>query len=78
MDRKKFEESILPYLTTETVKLVIERSGWDENIAIDRFMRSTVYDRLQNESTKVWHFSPLLLADLFDDEQNGSLIWPEV
>lgn len=57
---------------------MVERNGWDENTAIDRFMRSAVYDRLQNEATKVWHFSPFLLADLFEDEQNGSLVWPEV
>lgn len=41
-------------------------------------MKSIVYDRLQNEATEVWHFSPFLLADLFEDEQNGSLVWPEV
>ena len=41
-------------------------------------MKSEVYDRLQDEETKTWHFSALLLAELFDDEQNGELVWPEV
>ena len=27
---------------------------------------------------KTWHFSALLLEELFDDEQNGELVWPEV
>ena len=36
------------------------------------------YGRLQNEAAKAWHFSPLLLARLFDDERNGILVWPEV
>lgn len=76
MDREKFE-CILPALSTEVVDLIIQRNGWDENTAISRFMRSVVYDRLQNEASKTWHFSALLLAELFDDEQNGELEWPE-
>lgn len=41
-------------------------------------MKSIVYDRLQEEETKVWHFSPRLLAELFDEEQNGEIDWPEI
>lgn len=67
----------MPYLGTETVKLIMDRYGWDENTAIERFMNSIVYDRLQEEETKVWHFSPRLLAELFDEEQNGKIDWPE-
>ena len=37
----------MPYLGTETVKLIMDRYGWDENTAIERFMKSIVYDRLQ-------------------------------
>ncbi len=68
----------MPYLGTETVKLIMDRYGWDENTAIERFMNSIVYDRLQEEETKVWHFSPRLLAELFDEEQNGEIDWPEI
>ena len=68
----------MPYLGTETVKLIMDRYGWDENTAIERFMKSIVYDRLQEEETKVWHFSPRLLAELFDEEQNGGIDWPEI
>lgn len=56
----------------------MDRYGWDENIAIERFMKSIVYDRLQEEETKVWHFSPRLLAELFDEERNGEIDWPEI
>ena len=78
IDQRKFEDSIMPYLGTETVKLIMDRYGWDENAAIERFMNSIVYDRLQEEETKVWHFSPRLLAELFDEEQNGEIDWPEI
>lgn len=77
MDPAKFE-CVLPNLAAETVKLIMERYGWDENTAISRFMGSEVYDRLQDESTKVWHFSPYGLSDLFEEERNGRLEWPEV
>ena len=60
------------------VDLIMKRNGWDEDTAITRFMRSEVYDRLQDEETKAWHFSALLLAKLFDDEQNGDLVRPEM
>lgn len=78
IDWRKFEDSIMPYLGTETVKLIMDRYGWDENTAIERFMKSIVYDRLQEEETKVWHFSPRLLAELFDEERNGEIDWPEI
>ena len=77
MDARKFE-CIVPALSTAVVDLIMKRNGWDEDTAIARFMKSEVYDRLQDEETKTWHFSVLLLAELFDDKQKGELIWPEV
>ena len=55
----------------------MERRGWTENDAIRNFMKSTVYDRLSIEKTKVWHFSVPLLSELYEDELDGHLVWPE-
>ena len=77
MDARKFE-CIVPALSTAVVDLIMKRNNWGEDTAITRFMKSEVYGRLQDEETKTWHFSALLLAELFDDEQNGELVWPEV
>lgn len=77
MEREAFE-CLLPYLAAEAVKLIMDSHGWDENTAISRFMNSEVYERLQDESAKVWHLSPLGLSELFDDELDGRLEWPEV
>ncbi len=76
-DEKRFQ-AILPKMTADTIGILMQRNGWDENRAIGLFMRSEVYDRLKDEKTKVWHFSPLLLAQLFEDEMKGQLVWPEV
>ena len=56
---------------------MMERRGWTENDAIRNFMKSTVYDRLSIEKTKVWHFSVPLLSVLYEDELDGHLVWPE-
>ena len=37
-----------------------------------------VTEDTKEEETKVWHFSPRLLAELFDEEQNGEIDWPEI
>ncbi|MBR2255289.1 MAG: hypothetical protein IJ856_05720 [Candidatus Methanomethylophilaceae archaeon] len=65
-------------LSIEVVGNLIDRYGWSEDHAIDEFMRSKVYEGLQNEETKVWHLSPAHLTELFADEIEGNLVWPEV
>ncbi len=35
------------------------------------------HDHLSIEKTKVWHFSAKALSELYDDELNGHLVWPE-
>ena len=76
IDQKKFE-GWLPILTADTVGILIDNNGWDENEAIRKFMRSKVYAALSDERTMVWHYSPLTLAELFEDESRGELVWPE-
>lgn len=70
-------EYIKRTLTSEVVDSVVKSKGWTEEEAIRNFMNSTVYDRLSIEKTKVWHFSSKALSELYDDELNGHLVWPE-
>lgn len=70
-------EYIKRTLTAEVIESLMESKGWSEDEAIRNFMNSAVYDRLSIEKTKVWHFSSKALAELYDDELNGNLIWPE-
>jgi hypothetical protein len=65
-------------LTTEVVLLLMKRYGWSEEKAISEFMHSRVYECLQDEETKVWHYGPFQLAELYEDERSGDLYWPEV
>lgn len=76
MDEKIFE-CIKRDLSVAVIRTAIDRHGWSEDEAIRRFMNSTVYDCLQREDTHVWHYSRVALANLFEDELGGHLVWPE-
>lgn len=77
MNEKEFE-SLLYTITANTINLIIEQTGWSEDVATERFVRSKVYSQLEKEETKVWHYSTTMLAQLFNDERTGTRIWPEV
>lgn len=72
----KWFECIKRDLADGVVANIMEMKGMSENDAIRIFMRSKVYDRLQDQETGVWHFSVKCLTELFDDEMRGNLVWP--
>ena len=77
MTAKEFE-SLMYIITAHTVDKIVARTGWSEDEAMLSFLRSQVYAVLEQEESKAWHFSTTMLAQLFLDEQNGCLVWPEV
>ena len=77
MSDREFE-GLLHIITTSVVSLIIQKTGWSEDEAMLAFLRSQVYAVLEQEESKAWHFSTTMLAQLFLDEQNGCLVWPEV
>ena len=75
IDPKLFE-CIKRDLADGVVANIMETRRMSENDAIRIFMRSKVYDRLQDQETEVWHFSVKCLTELFEDEMDGNLVWP--
>lgn len=76
---KEIEYEVLLYdITSKVVNYIIEFNNWDEDKALEKFVQSKVYSLLENEETKLWQYSPLMLAQLFIDECNGNLNFPEV
>ena len=61
-----------------TAKLLMEQFNWDEDYALKRFAESKLYSFIENQQSKVWYYSPLMLAQLFSDERAGQLAFPEV
>lgn len=71
-------EALLYGITANVVSKIMEINNWDEDTAMERFTESKLYTFLENEETKVWQYSSLMLAQLFNDERSGRLVFPEV
>ena len=77
MEAEKFG-AIMGVLVEQVVHLVTEIYGYDELTASNEFYHSQVYALLEQEETKLWHFSPLTLFNLFDEEKTtGGFTLPE-
>lgn len=77
MTERDFE--ILLYgITANTTAKIMALTGWSENQALERFTQSKLYTYLEDEKTKVWQYSALMLAELFYEEREGQLVLPEV
>ena len=71
-------ETLLYSITANVIARIMELNGWSENGAIERFTSSKLYSYLEREETKVWQYSSLMLAQLFNEERTGRLFLPEV
>ena len=77
MGEEKFG-AVMGVLVEQIVHLITENYAYDEMIASNEFYNSKVYALLEQEDTKLWHFSPLTLFNMFDEEkQTGSFELPE-
>ena len=77
MADKKFE-AILTLLVPQVINLICENYPLDEMTASREFYESKVYSLLEQEDTKLWHFSPLTLSNMFDEEKRtGDFQMPE-
>lgn len=77
MNERSFE-TLLYSITSNVVSKIMELNGWPENKAIERFTQSNLYSYLEREETKVWQYSALMLAQLYNEERAGRLSLPEV
>lgn len=71
-------ETLLYGITTNVVAKITELNNWNEDVAMERFTSSKLYSFLEKEETKVWQYSALMLAQLFNEERAGRLSLPEV
>lgn len=77
MNSKKLA-SLLAVIVPGVVELVCKRQGMSEVDAIRAFLASRTYAALENEKTKVWHFSPETLYLMFSaEQQTGMVVYPE-
>ena len=77
MNDEKFT-AVMGVLVEQVVHLITENYAYDELTASNAFYNSEVYALLEQEETKLWHFCPLTLFHMFDEEQKtGRFTLPE-
>ena len=65
---------LLPPLVAEIAK----RLSVSEAEATDRLYRSEFYEKLADERLKLWHYSPVMLGEMFvEAERTGVIPYPE-
>lgn len=77
MEDKKFN-AVMMAIVPQIVQLIIQNYKFDEISASKIFYESQVYELLEQEDTKLWHLSPMMLFSMFEEERkNGTFEIPE-
>ena len=77
MDKAKFE-ALLPLIVTSLMQKIVDRNKISEDEAFSQLYGSQLYNALDDEETKVWHYSADKLFLLFNEEMTtGILELPE-
>jgi len=77
MDEKRFSSQLF-LIAPQVISLLAQKNRIDEERATELFYTSELYERLEDEQTKLWHLSPLALFELFCEErETGKITYPE-
>ena len=75
---KKFSSVLSIALLPQIIDLIAQKENLDDLTAMNEFYRSRVYDLLSKEETKLWHYSPMTLYEMWKREkETGEIIFPE-
>lgn len=70
--------AMLAIIVPPIVELITKNSNVEDKKAISRFYQSALYQELSDEESKLWHYSPLTLYTMYQDELlTGSYDYPE-
>lgn len=76
MDNLQFK-SVLQLNNPLIIKEIVKTHNVNEKKAIELFYSSSLYEKYTDESTKIWHFSPVVMADLLKQElETGEIDYP--
>lgn len=77
MTQEKFH-AVLTLLVPAVIQRICEQTGAAEIESAKAFFASDVYALLEDEETKLWHFSAPAIADMFAQErETGRFEIPE-
>ena len=76
MDNDQFK-SVLQLNNPLIIKEIVKTHKVNDKKAIELFYQSSLYEKYVDESTKLWHFSPVVMADLLKQEiETGEIEYP--
>ena len=71
--------ALMPYISTDLVKMISNKLNLSNEEAITKLYSSKLYEMLEDEETKLWHYSTSMLFSLFiQEEKNGTIQFPNV
>lgn len=77
MNQEQFA-ALMPVIAADIVRMIVEKEGISEEAAICMLYSSQLFAALEQEETKVWHFStPMLYALLKQEITTGQLHFPQ-
>ncbi|WP_110953478.1 hypothetical protein [Anaerosinus massiliensis] len=77
MSDKQFK-AILTLILPKLISLIAEKENMNEIEATNQLYQSELYTLLEDEDTKLWHFSPLTLYHMYEEERRtGKITFPE-
>ena len=70
--------AMLTMIVPPIIEQITKNSNVDDNKAISRFYQSNLYRELSDEESKLWHYSPMTLYTMYQDELlTGTYDYPE-
>ena len=77
MNENQFN-AMLAIIVPHIIELIIKNSNLDTDKAISLFYKSKLYQELSDEKSKLWHYSPMTLYTMYQDELlTGFYDYPE-
>ena len=75
---EKFSAMLSVILVPQIIDIIIKKEKMIEDEALVRFYLSKTYKLLSDEESKLWHYSPLTLYEIWKNEyETGELVLPE-
>lgn len=75
---EKFNSLLSIAIVPQVIDLIVKKENIEEIQAVNEFYKSKTYEFLADESSKVWHYSPLTIYHIWKSEKDtGELLFPE-
>lgn len=78
MSEQQYSTMLALLILPPLIALIVERMGVNEATATEMLYHSQFYEKLADERLKLWHYSPVMLADMFVEAvRTGVIPYPE-